>query len=512
MAGIDKVGVIGAGLMGNGIAHVAALSGLDVVLMDVHAPALEKALATIGKNLDRQVQKGGVQAADRDAALGRIATATDNSRFGDCDIVIEAATENEAVKQKIYAALCPELRPDAILATNTSSIPVTRLAASTDRPGRFLGMHFFNPVPVLKLVELVPSLMTDEATTERARAYVDGTLGKHAITCQDRAGFVVNSLLIPFILSAIRMYESGFATAEDIDQGFVLGAAHPQGPLAERSQRRPHRVRAPQRRVLCALPGGYAECAGLCALCHRGHRATRRRRRVHYEVPGHFDGGIRRDLGRVRARVPGLHAPLPADGRGGHARRPPRGVERGRGGAEGRPLDPGAGPVRVRRPRRGRVPRPRRRAQPGRRAGPRRQRARRQPDHHALGGGPRTLPLGRGRLVRPRGTARRRRTQAAAHPHPRHLRRPAGPVDGAGRAAGRVQRGVRGGLPLPPRHPGGGHGERAGHPRHRRAAPALPPAWHRAPWSGRRVRKVPAYPSGSVPPSRPPADARARAP
>src|SRR3712207_4973701 len=147
MADINRIGVIGAGLMGNGIAHVAALSGLDVVLMDVHAPALERALATIGKNLERQVQKGGVQAAERDAALKRIATATDNGRFGDCDIVVEVATENEQVKQKIYAALCPKLRTDANLATNTPPIPITRLAASTDRTGRLLGLDFCNAVP-----------------------------------------------------------------------------------------------------------------------------------------------------------------------------------------------------------------------------------------------------------------------------------------------------------------------------------------------------------------------------
>ena len=230
MAGINKVGVIGAGLMGNGIAHVAALSGLDVVLMDVHAPALEKALATIGKNLDRQVQKGGVQAADRDAALGRIATATDNSRFGDCGIVIEAATENEAVKQKIYAALCPKLRPDAILATNTSSIPVTRLAASTDRPGRFLGMHFFNPVPMMKLVEVIRGLASEDDAVAGVRALAE-RMGKTVVEAADYPGFVVNRILCPMINEAVFALMEGVGDAASIDAGMKLGANHPMGPL-----------------------------------------------------------------------------------------------------------------------------------------------------------------------------------------------------------------------------------------------------------------------------------------
>jgi len=230
MAEMNKVGVIGAGLMGNGIAHVAALSGLDVVLMDVHAPALEKALATIGKNLDRQVQKGGVQAAERDAALKRIATATDNSRFGDCDIVVEAATENEQVKQKIYAALCPKLRPDAILATNTSSIPVTRLAASTDRPGRFLGMHFFNPVPASTLVELVRGDGTEPSLMNEAREWVHA-IGKTPIVVADAPGFASSRLGVMLGLEAIRMLEDGVASAEDIDAAMTLGYKHPVGPL-----------------------------------------------------------------------------------------------------------------------------------------------------------------------------------------------------------------------------------------------------------------------------------------
>src|SRR3712207_509119 len=230
MADMRKVGVIGAGLMGNGIAHVAALSGLDVVLMDVHAPALEKALATIGKNLDRQVQKGGVQAGERDAALKRIATATDNSRFGDCDIVIEAATENEAVKQKIYAALCPKLRPDAILATNTSSIPITRLAAATDRPGRFVGMHFFNPVPMMKLVEVIRGLATEDATVASVRGLAE-RMGKAVVEAADYPAFVVNRILCPMLNEAVFALMEGVGDVAAIDAGMKLGANHPMGPL-----------------------------------------------------------------------------------------------------------------------------------------------------------------------------------------------------------------------------------------------------------------------------------------
>jgi 3-hydroxybutyryl-CoA dehydrogenase len=230
MADVKKIGVIGAGLMGNGIAHVATLAGLDVVLMDVNAGALEKALATIGKNMERQVQKGGIQAADRDAALKRIATATDNAHFGDCDIVIEAATENEAVKQKIYAALCPKLRPDAILATNTSSIPITRLAAATDRPGRFLGMHFFNPVPMMKLVEVIRGLATEDAAVATVRALAE-RMGKTMVEAADYPAFVVNRILCPMLNEAVFALMEGVGDVAAIDAGMKLGANHPMGPL-----------------------------------------------------------------------------------------------------------------------------------------------------------------------------------------------------------------------------------------------------------------------------------------
>ena len=204
--------------------------GLDVVLMDVHAPALERALATIGKNLDRQVQKGGVQPDEREAALGRIRTATDNSRFGDCDLVIEAATENEQVKQKIFAALCPKLRPDALIATNTSSIPITRLAAATDRPGRFVGMHFFNPVPMMRLVEIIRGLATEDETFEAVRALAE-RMGKTVAMAQDYPAFIVNRVLCPMINEAIYALMEGVGDVASIDAGLKLGANHPMGPL-----------------------------------------------------------------------------------------------------------------------------------------------------------------------------------------------------------------------------------------------------------------------------------------
>lgn len=230
MADVRKLGVIGAGLMGNGIAHVAALSGLEVVLMDVNAGALEKALATIGRNMDRQVQRNVIAAADKGAALKRIATGTDNGRFADCDIVIEAATENEPIKLKIYEALCPKLRPDTILATNTSSIPITRLAAGTDRPGRFVGMHFFNPVPMMKLVEVIRGLATEDATVAAVTQLAE-RMGKTVVNAADYPAFVVNRILCPMINEAIFALMEGVGDVRAIDAGMKLGANHPMGPL-----------------------------------------------------------------------------------------------------------------------------------------------------------------------------------------------------------------------------------------------------------------------------------------
>ncbi len=230
MTGIEKIGVIGAGQMGNGIAHVAAQSGLQVVLLDVAEAALAKAMATIAKNIDRQVQKGALAAAEKDAALARIATTTDYAAFAACDLVIEAATENEAVKTKILAALVPHLRPDALIATNTSSIPITRLAAATDRPGRFVGMHFFNPVPLMKLVEVIRGLATEEATVA-AVAGLAQRMGKTVAFAADYPAFIVNRILLPMINEACFALHEGVGDVASIDAGMKLGCNHPMGPL-----------------------------------------------------------------------------------------------------------------------------------------------------------------------------------------------------------------------------------------------------------------------------------------
>ncbi|WP_281285861.1 3-hydroxybutyryl-CoA dehydrogenase [Nocardioides humi] len=228
---MERVGVVGGGLMGSGIAEVNARAGKDVIVVESSPAAVEAARQRLESSLKRAESRGKIESAD--AVLAQVRVVDDLTALADRDIVIEAIVEDEQAKTDLFRRLDEIVTsPDAILASNTSSIPIMKLAVATKRPTHVLGVHFFNPVPVLKLVELVPSLMTDEATTERARAFVQDDLGKTAIDCQDRAGFVVNALLIPFILSAIRMFESGFASAEDIDHGLVLGAAHPQGPLA----------------------------------------------------------------------------------------------------------------------------------------------------------------------------------------------------------------------------------------------------------------------------------------
>lgn len=231
MTSIERVGVVGGGLMGSGIAEVNARAGKDVIVVESTPEAVEAARQRLEASLRRAESRGKIESAT--AVLDRIRVVDDLAALADRDIVIEAIVEDEQAKTDLFRRLDEIVTsPDAILASNTSSIPIMKLAVATQRPTHVLGVHFFNPVPVLKLVELVPSLMTDADTTERARAFVQDDLGKTAIDCQDRAGFVVNALLIPFILSAIRMFESGFASAEDIDHGLVLGAAHPQGPLA----------------------------------------------------------------------------------------------------------------------------------------------------------------------------------------------------------------------------------------------------------------------------------------
>ena len=230
MVNIAKLGVIGAGQMGNGIAHVAAQSGISVVMQDVAQSALDKAMAAIAKNMDRQMQKGSLTQADRDAAIARIARTTDAKAFADCDLVIEAATENEEVKKKIFAALCPLLRPDALLATNTSSIPITRLAAATDRPGRFVGMHFFNPVPMMKLVEVIRGLATEDATVQAVAALAE-RMGKTVAYAADYPAFIVNRILLPMINEACFALHEGVGDVASIDAGMKLGCNHPMGPL-----------------------------------------------------------------------------------------------------------------------------------------------------------------------------------------------------------------------------------------------------------------------------------------
>jgi 3-hydroxybutyryl-CoA dehydrogenase len=227
---IQKIGVIGAGLMGNGIAHAALVAGFDVVLVDSFAAALPKAIATMTKNMERQVAKGSLAAADKDAALARLVTATDYAVFGDADMIIEAAPEREEIKQSIYKALLPQIGAETIIASNTSSISITRLAALTDRPEKFIGMHFFNPVPMMKLVEIIRGIATDDATYGAVKALAE-KLGKTVAGAEDSPGFIVNRILCPMINEAIFTLHEGTGTIESIDAGMKLGANHPMGPL-----------------------------------------------------------------------------------------------------------------------------------------------------------------------------------------------------------------------------------------------------------------------------------------
>ncbi|GEP39623.1 3-hydroxybutyryl-CoA dehydrogenase [Nocardioides psychrotolerans] len=226
-----NIGVVGCGLMGAGIAEVCARAGLDVVVAESSEAAAAAGRKRLTASLQRAEAKGKIDSAADVLTRIRVVTALED--LADRDLVIEAIVEDEDAKVALFRRLDEIVTsPGAILASNTSSIPIMKLGVVTNRPQQVIGIHFFNPVPVLQLVELVPSLLTAEETTDRARTFVEEQLGKQAIDCQDRAGFVVNALLIPFVLSAIRMLESGFATAADIDRGLVLGAAHPQGPLA----------------------------------------------------------------------------------------------------------------------------------------------------------------------------------------------------------------------------------------------------------------------------------------
>ncbi|MBB3066068.1 3-hydroxybutyryl-CoA dehydrogenase [Limibacillus halophilus] len=227
---IKTVGVIGAGQMGSGIAHVCALAGLKVLVSDISEAQLEKGVASIGHNLDRQIKKGLISEADKSAVLDRISTGTSHDIFGDCDIVIEAATENEEIKRSIFKELCQHLRDDAIIASNTSSISITRLASNTDRPGRFIGMHFMNPVPLMQLVELIRGIATDEDTFASVKQFTD-KLGKNAVAAEDFPAFIVNRILLPMINEAVYTLYEGVGSVEAIDTAMRLGANHPMGPL-----------------------------------------------------------------------------------------------------------------------------------------------------------------------------------------------------------------------------------------------------------------------------------------
>ncbi|HLM49979.1 MAG TPA: 3-hydroxybutyryl-CoA dehydrogenase [Solirubrobacteraceae bacterium] len=227
-----RVAVIGGGLMGSGIAEVCARAEVDTTVVEADAEHAERTRVTIERSLDRAVRAGKLERAERDAATGRLAVTQRLDEVEGADAAIEAIVESEPAKRELFAKLDRLLPEASFLASNTSSVPIMKLAAETSRPERVLGLHFFNPVPVLKLVEVVRSIMTADDVVDEAKSFAAGKLGKTPIDAKDRAGFVVNALLVPYLLSAIRMYESGFASKEDIDEGMRLGAAHPMGPLA----------------------------------------------------------------------------------------------------------------------------------------------------------------------------------------------------------------------------------------------------------------------------------------
>ncbi|HEV7886396.1 MAG TPA: 3-hydroxybutyryl-CoA dehydrogenase [Acidimicrobiales bacterium] len=230
---IERVGVVGCGLMGSGIAEVAARAGMDVVVRETDPGTAEAGRSRIEASLRRAVGSGKLDPDDEAAALKRLTFTTDFADLADRQLVVEAVIEDEALKTSVFTALDEAVKDEAaVLASNTSSIPIMKLAMATKRPQAVVGLHFFNPVPVLKLVEIVPSLLTAQETIDTVEHLAVDVLGKQVIRSQDRAGFVVNALLIPYLLSAIRMLESGFATPDDIDAGMVLGCAHPMGPLA----------------------------------------------------------------------------------------------------------------------------------------------------------------------------------------------------------------------------------------------------------------------------------------
>lgn len=227
---IKSVGVIGAGQMGNGIAHVIALGGYDVLLNDISLERIEKALATVNGNLSRQVSSGKITEEAKEAALKRISPAQNYEAFAGADMVIEAATEDESIKRSIFTELCPMLKEDALLATNTSSISITRLASGTDRPEKFIGMHFMNPVPVMELVEMIRGIATDDGTFTEAKEFVT-SLDKTIAVSEDFPAFMVNRILLPMINEAVYTLYEGVGNVESIDTAMRLGARHPMGPL-----------------------------------------------------------------------------------------------------------------------------------------------------------------------------------------------------------------------------------------------------------------------------------------
>jgi 3-hydroxybutyryl-CoA dehydrogenase len=230
MGPIRKIGIIGAGQMGGGIAHVVALSGYDVALHDIAKDKVDAALGTIDKNLARQVASGKISEEERRKALSRISYTDTMSGFADADLVIEAATEDETVKRNIFVSLCPYIKPEAIVATNTSSISITRLAAATDRPERFIGLHFMNPAPVMELVEMIRGIATEDTTFGRTREFVE-TLGKTVAVSEDFPAFMVNRILLPMINEAVYTLYEGVGSVDAIDTAMRLGAHHPMGPL-----------------------------------------------------------------------------------------------------------------------------------------------------------------------------------------------------------------------------------------------------------------------------------------
>ena len=227
---IRKIGIVGAGQMGSGIAHVVALCGYQAVINDLERERFDAAIKAIDKNLARQVASGKINDEDRKQTLSRISFAETFSGFGDADLVIEAATEDETVKRKIFVALCPYLKPDAIIATNTSSISITRLAAGTDRPEHFIGLHFMNPAPVMELVEMIRGIATDDVTFARAKEFIE-TLGKTTAVSEDFPAFMVNRILLPMINEAVYTLYEGVGSVDAIDTAMRLGAHHPMGPL-----------------------------------------------------------------------------------------------------------------------------------------------------------------------------------------------------------------------------------------------------------------------------------------